>query len=376
MNFDLNKEEKSICQELNARLKDKAALWEEALGHEDPVKVKETLLAAFQEVAATGYTDLVFSHDKKGTGAMAVREELARLCPSIYFSLEAGNGLLWALVNTYGNEDQRERMAPALVSCKTLGSVAMVEEHGNVEDNPIQTQASLSGDQVILRGRKNMVINGPMAHWTAVACTLEGALAFALLSGQGRPMPAFTRVSAAGMEPWLYYTLDLTDAAVSRQQIIGPFEDTNPLAMVRRWEDEVLVAASLGIMRRSFEKARTHAKEHHCGGKPLVAYQEVGFKLAEMLTIIHTAQLLAYRAAWMVETSDREADTLIHCAKVFCAEAAESVSSHALRILGLQGYLGDHEVDKAYCQSKWVQIGGTSIERARMKIGQSVLGAY
>jgi len=117
----------------------------------------------------------------------------------------------------------------------------------------------------------------------------------------------------------------------------------------------------------------SYAKNHKSGNKPIIAYQEVGFKLAEMLTLLQTAQLLAYRAAWMAETVNRETSSLAHCAKVFCAESAEEVASQALQILGGHGYIGRNPVEEGYRNAKYLQIAGTSTEISRMKIADGVL---
>jgi alkylation response protein AidB-like acyl-CoA dehydrogenase len=100
----------------------------------------------------------------------------------------------------------------------------------------------------------------------------------------------------------------------------------------------------------------------------------VSFKLAEMLTLLQTAQLLAYRAAWMEETGDREAAVLAHCAKVFCTESAEKVASYALQIMGGQGYISGNPAEEGYREAKYLQIAGTSSEISRMKIADKVLG--
>jgi len=143
---------------------------------------------------------------------------------------------------------------------------------------------------------------------------------------------------------------------------------------VRSWEDQALTAAGLGQIKRSFDAALNYAKSHKSGGKPIIAYQEVGFKLAEMLTLFQTAQLLAYRAGWMEETGEREAPTLAYCAKVFCTESAEKVASHALQILGGQGYISGNAAEEGYRDAKYLQIAGTSSEISRMKIADKVLG--
>ncbi len=126
-------------------------------------------------------------------------------------------------------------------------------------------------------------------------------------------------------------------------------------------------------MKRSLDAALTFARGHASGNKPIIAYQEVGFKLAEMVTLFQTSQLLAYRAAWMAEAGDREAAVLAHCAKVFCTESAEEVASHALQILGGQGYIRGNPAEGGYRDAKYLQIAGTSSEISRMKIADNVL---
>jgi alkylation response protein AidB-like acyl-CoA dehydrogenase len=143
---------------------------------------------------------------------------------------------------------------------------------------------------------------------------------------------------------------------------------------VRSWEDEILTAAGLGLMRSALDSAAEYARVHKSGGKPIIAYQEIGFKLAEMLTLLQTAQLLAYRAAWMAETGDQEAELLGHCAKVFCAESAERITSASMQILGQHGYLRGHPAEEGFRNAKYLQIAGTSTEISRVKIGDSVLG--
>lgn len=114
-------------------------------------------------------------------------------------------------------------------------------------------------------------------------------------------------------------------------------------------------------MKRTFDAASKYAKSHVSGGKPIIAYQEIGFKLGEMLTLLQAAQLLAYRAAWMAESGDSEAGVLTHCAKVFCAESAEEVSSNALQILGGYGYVRGNPAEEGYRDAKYLQIAGTSL---------------
>jgi alkylation response protein AidB-like acyl-CoA dehydrogenase len=134
------------------------------------------------------------------------------------------------------------------------------------------------------------------------------------------------------------------------------------------------LGASLGLMKTAFESARAYAKSHKTGGKPIIAFQEIGFKLSEMLTLFQTSQLFAYRTAWTTEKDPKEAESLTLCAKVFCTESAEQVASEAMKILGGAGYIAGNAVEQSFRCAKYGQIAGTSTEIARVKIGDTALG--
>ncbi len=127
-------------------------------------------------------------------------------------------------------------------------------------------------------------------------------------------------------------------------------------------------------MRSSFESAKSYAKSHKTGGKPVISYQTIAFKLSEMLTLLQTSQLFAYRVAWTADAKPKEAESLTWCAKVFCTEAAEKVAGWALQILSGAGFASGNEAELAYRCTKYGQIAGTSTEIARIKIGDDVLG--
>ncbi len=374
MNFDLGEREKQIRITLHKLLDADLRDTVENLASNEAVKSRMAMLSALEKIASSGYADLVFGNKGTRVASMAVREELAFICPALYLSLECGNALLVNLLNRYGNEQQKHEILPTLKSCKAIGSVALVEEHGNIEDNPFQSSLTKDGEHYIISGKKNMVINASMADWLAVVAMMDNQPALGIVSPHAKGLDVSSRISTLGLEPSVFYEVHAHRVQVLKSNIMGPFEGTPFIRQLRMWEDEILVGASLGIMRRAYEAACSFAKSHNCGGKPVVAYQEVGFKLAEMLTVLHTAQLLGYRAAWMLDTGDREREILVHCAKVFCAEAAESIASNAVQILGGNGYIRGNRAEQAYRDAKFIQLAGTSTERSRIKIGNRLLG--
>jgi alkylation response protein AidB-like acyl-CoA dehydrogenase len=133
--------------------------------------------------------------------------------------------------------------------------------------------------------------------------------------------------------------------------------------------------ASVGLIHATITQAQSHAGAHIRDGKPVIAHQEIRFKLADMLTLFQTAQLLAFRAGWMRGHADPEADTLCRVAKVFTAEASEQVAQMGMQIMAGRGYVKGHAVERAYRDAKFAALAGTTSERARMSIAEDLLKA-
>jgi alkylation response protein AidB-like acyl-CoA dehydrogenase len=237
------------------------------------------------------------------------------------------------------------------------------------------TQAVKESGVFYITGEKHYVINGPIADWTAVAARLEGGTDTVLffINRENRGLTAGPKLATLGYRGTPMGTITLKDCPVPGDLVLGPCTGNGSLSMLRLWEGQILTAAALGQMKRVFDMASSWAKSHMSGGKPIIAYQEVAFKLAEMMTLFQTAQFLAYRAAWMDDTDHKEKGVLAHCAKVFCTESAETLASQALQILGAKGCLEGNPAETGYRDAKYLQIAGISSEIARMRIADALL---
>ncbi len=374
MNFDMGEAEKQVCGKVRELFTEDAAAeltGMEILPMEDVRRITRHWLTSLGEA---GYPMSSVKNGRNSVSLVVNQEQLAALAPALFLSVEVSIRIFGRLVARFGTEDQKNGVLPGLISGKRMGAVALSENSMNIENDALNTTGVSSTDGFRVAGSKGHVINAPIADWIAVAGKMDGqeGSAFFLMQKKSKGLFIGERLSTLGYEGVPISPIRLKDASVPATHVIHM--DSAALQTVRMWEDQVLTAASLGLMRRSFDAALEHAKTHKSGGKPIVAYQEVGFKLAEMLTLFQTAQLLAYRAAWMSESEDREADVLAHSAKVFCAESAEKISSDALQILGGKGYVRGNPVEAGYRDAKYIQIAGTSTEISRMKIGDRVLG--
>jgi alkylation response protein AidB-like acyl-CoA dehydrogenase len=370
MNFDFSFAEQALFKDIQDRMKEFAK--EKNLETRDISRIKDALAI----LGKTPYLKLGLDTPEGfgGVSLMGAMETLATLSPSLYLSVEMSTRLFGGIVATWGNDKQKARWLAPLMKGQFLGAVAICEDSLNVDNDPLKTTGIQDGDFLSITGDKTYVINGPVADWFAVAGLMNGRLSLFIIENGADGLSTGKPFSTLGYEGSAISRISFRDCRISMDQLIGPFEDRSVLDTLRLWENQILLGASLGLMKTSFESARDYAKTHRSGGKPIIAYQEVAFKLSEMLTLQQTSQLFAYRTAWTLETNPKEAESLMWCAKVFCTEATEKVSGYSLQILAGAGFISGNPSEIAYRCAKYGQIAGTSTEISRVKIGDAALG--
>jgi len=376
MDFDFSEREQKFYRKMTQALSGHEA--PEKLGTDSKGAIPEWVSRFQQILAEVGYLKLGFKLPGQADGdslhLLAGQEILAAFSQSLFLLVEMSVRMFGSIIQLWGTPEQQAHLLPDLRSGTVLGAVALSEDAMNVSNDPLKTAGIENGNSIQVSGKKNYVVNAPWADWIAVVGCMHDRSAIFLVekNTQGLQIDApqktmgYRAAAIAGMQ------LDACDIPADR--IMIPPENTDVLALLRQWENYILIGASLGMMKAAFSSAKDFANSHYTGGKPIIAYQEVAFKLAEMLALYQTSQLLAYRVAWTADKQVKERDGLMLCAKVFCAESAEKVASMALQILSGQGYQHGNPAADAYACAKYTQIAGTSMEIARVMIGDMALG--
>lgn len=322
----------------------------------------------------TGYMDAGLKTGTPLTAAtMAAMEAVAGALPKLFIPFEMSNRVFGRLVEKYGKDVQKQEILAALQAGSLVGAVAMSETAMNVVNDPLTTKGVKGPDKFTVNGEKGFVIGAETADMLAVVGGLDDGLGVFLIERTAPGVNVTKADVVSEYAPLHIGSVKLENCGVPESRVLGPVDVNRLLADLRLWENQVLIAAAVGIMGAALFAATAFAKGHRSGGKPVIAYQEVGFKLAEMLTLTQTAQLMAYKAAWLAETGDRETAVFTDCTKVFCSESAEETAGSALRVMSAAGLKPDNYADIAYRYAKFIQIAGTSTEIARVGIGDAVL---
>lgn len=381
MNFDWTEQEQKLRDDLAALFDDdtRAGLADLETARAD--EIRETVLGVLGRMAKAGYLSVATGEAglAEAVRLVAGQEVVADASGALFLAAEASTRLFAGLVADHGNDAVKTALLGPVQAGSLLGAVGLAD--GASEDgDKVGVKATREGAKILLSGRKSFVTNGPIADWVAVSADLDGSTVVGLVRTDSAGLVRGPRLDTLGFRGLAVCAIELEACELDADHVLGL--DGAPdggldLEPLRRLEDLILCVASVGLMHRAFEAAKGHANAHQRGGKPLMGYQEIRFKLAEMLTLHQTSQLYAYRAAWLLADTDGpdafDAAAVVRSAKVFTAEAAEQVAAAAAQILAGQGFVTGNPVEQAYRDAKYFGLAGTTTEVARMAIADEML---
>jgi alkylation response protein AidB-like acyl-CoA dehydrogenase len=356
------------------KIKPKVMEWDEAQTF--PMEI-------FKELGELGFMGIIFPEEYGGAGLgyvefVIIIEELGIVDPSISLSVAAHNGLCTNHIYRFGNEEQKKKYLPDLVSGRKIGAWGLTESSSGSDAAAMKSIAEKKGNKYILNGSKTFITHGGSGE-TAVVTAItnkeagkKGISAFILEKG----MPGFIagkKENKLGMRASETVQLTFENCEVPEENLLGEEGMGFINAMQILEGGRISIAAvSLGVAQGCLNASLKYSQERVQFGKPLSAFQATQFKLAEMKTNIEAARLLTMRAAKMKDDglpNIREAAM----AKLFASEIAEKASSEAVQIYGGYGYVKDYPVEKYYRDVKLLTIGEGTSEIQRIVIARDLL---
>jgi acyl-CoA dehydrogenase len=137
-------------------------------------------------------------------------------------------------------------------------------------------------------------------------------------------------------------------------------------------EIRIMTAAlSVGIARAAYDAALAYARQRQAFGHAIVEHQAIGFKLADMLTSLHTATVMTYRAASLLDAGGpvgREAAMV----KLLASETAVRITDEAARIFASYGLANEFPVQRYFRDARFLLPGGGTSEILRLVIGREL----
>ena len=315
------------------------------------------------------------------TYAMCV-EELSKVCGTTGVIVSAHTSLCCDPIATFGTEEQKQKYLVPLCKGEKLGAFGLTEPGAGTDAQGQQTKAVLDGDEWVLNGTKCFITNGKEADVyiiIAVTGTVEKRgrqmkEISAFIVEKGTPGFTFgTKEKKMGIHASSTYELVFTDCRIPKENLLGAKGQGFKIAMHTLDGGRIGIASqALGIAEGALERTVQYVKERKQFGKPIGAFQNTQFQLADMATKVKAAQLLVYRAAKAKETQ-KSYGVEAAMAKLYAAEVAMEVTTKAVQLHGGYGYMKEYDVERMMRDAKITEIYEGTSEVQRMVISADLL---
>jgi short/branched chain acyl-CoA dehydrogenase len=382
MDFSLSQETlalKRMCRDLVARhVLEQAAGWSER--HESPTDVYRTM-------GEVGLMGMLVEEQYGGAGAtyvdyVAAMEEIGAGDQSLAAGWNAHSTIATLPLARFGTDAQKERWLRPLAEGRALGAFALTEPTAGSDAAAIRTRARKVDGGWVLDGTKMFISNAGTSM--SLGASVLAVTREATENSPRRYAVFFVPEGTPGygkgqrLDKLGWAALDTRELVFERcfvpdDHLIG--DEGGGLRQFLSVLDpgRISVAAlGLSLAQAALDMAVTHARQRHQFGRPLVEFQAVAHKLADMATEVEAARALVYRAAWLADAGESFGQAAA-MAKLYSSEVATRVASESLQIHGGYGYMRESRISRFYSDAKILEIGEGTSEIQRNVIARTLV---
>ena len=337
-----------------------------------------------EKMAKYGLLGVPFPTEYGGAGGDHISyaitvEELSRVCASTGVICSAHTSLCcWPIFN-WGNEEQKRKYLPDLLSGKKLGAFGLTEPNAGTDASGQQTRAEDMGDHWLINGSKVFITNGGYADVFVVMAMTDkskgnhGISAFIVEKGDegfsiGKTEDKMGICASSTTE------LVFQNCKIPKDRLLADVGQGFKVAMSTLDGGRIGIASqALGIAQGALDVTVEYMKARKQFGMKLSQMEALRFTVAELATQIEAARLLVYKAADMKDKHLAYGPNAA-MAKLFAAETAMHVTTKCVQLHGGYGYTKDYPVERMMRDAKITEIYEGTSEVQKMVIAASVLG--
>ncbi|HJO97796.1 MAG TPA: acyl-CoA dehydrogenase family protein [Rhodospirillales bacterium] len=379
MDFNLNEDQRRL-QDTARRFArtELAAVAEEAEATDEPLSGEWR-----RRYADMGFLGINVAADLGGLGlgnleALIVLEEFARVSSAVAFPIfESSVGPVRAIEH-FAAPELKRRVIPRVCAGEIVVAVAMSEPEAGTALTDLRTTGVIEGGDIVLNGTKRWCSGGGYADGYVVYCRLSEALGAkgigAVYVERDRPGVSFgKRERLMGFRGIPSADVVFQDARVPAENLIVPAGGFRKLMEAFDLERCGNAVMALGQAAGALEDVLAYVQERHQFGKPIVEFQAVQLKLAEMAMRVEAARLLIWRAAAGTESGlPSVLDSSL--AKCFANEIAREVTGAAVQLMGGYGYSKEYVMERRLRDAWGWGIAGGTIDIQKINIAAALVG--
>ena len=304
-------------------------------------------------------------------------EEISRANAAIGMSYGAHSNLCINQIYRWGNEQQKNKYLPKLISGEHIGSLAMSEPSAGSDVVSMKLKAEKRNDYYLLNGSKMWITNGPDADTlvvyakTDVTAGPKGITAF-LIEKDMKGFSTGKKLDKLGMRGSNTSELIFENCEVPYENVLGEEgKGVNVLMSGLDYERVVLAAGPVGIMAGAMDVVVPYIHEREQFGKPIGTFQLMQGKIADMYTTMNACRSYVYAVAKACDEGQTTRKDSAGCI-LYAAEKATQIALDAIQCLGGNGYINDYPTGRLLRDAKLYEIGAGTSEIRRMLIGREL----
>ena len=334
----------------------------------------------WRKFGAMGLLGITVEEDDGGAGMgylehVIAMEEISRASASVGLSYGAHSNLCVNQIRRNGNESQKQKYLPGLLSGECPGALAMSETGAGSDVVAMKLRAEKKGDRYLFNGSKMWITNGPDARTLVVYAKTEtggrGITAFIVEKGF-KGFSTAQKLDKLGMRGSNTCELVFEDCEVPEENVLGKVnEGVKVLMSGLDYERVVLAGGPLGIMGACMDVVMPYIHERKQFDKPIGEFQLMQGKIADMYATMNACRAYVYavaRACDRGETTRKDAAGAI----LYAAEKATWLALEAIQALGGNGYINEFPTGRLLRDAKLYEIGAGTSEIRRMLIGREL----
>ena len=294
----------------------------------------------------------------------------------IGFYINLHSNLVAPYIAKLGNEDQKGRFMPGIVSGETILAVAMTEPSTGSDLAGMTTRAVEDGEAWVLNGAKTYISNGILADLIVVAARTDPVRPHGMsLFLVERGMPGFERgrkLAKMGLKSQDTAELFFNDVRVPQANLLG--EAGQGFKYLARFLAQERLVAAIGFMataQTAFDLTLDYVKERRAFGKPIGAFQNTRFKMAELRSELDMAQTYVDQLVLLLNAGTLTAEDA-SSAKLVASELEAKVMDACVQLHGGAGYMDEYRISRMFTDARISRIFAGTSEIMKEIIGRSL----
>jgi alkylation response protein AidB-like acyl-CoA dehydrogenase len=292
------------------------------------------------------------------------------------FYINLHSNLVAPYIAKLGNDEQKDRLMPGIVSGEKILAVAMTEPSTGSDLAGMRTSAVDKGDHWLLNGAKTYISNGILSDVVIVAARTDPNSRHGLsLFIVERGMEGFERgakLAKMGLHAQDTAELFFNDVRIPKENMLGdPGQGFRYLAQFLAQERLVAAIGFMATAQTAFDLTLEYVKERRAFGKPIGAFQNTRFKMASMRAELDALQTYVDQSVLLLNAGELTAEDA-SAAKLLSSELEARVMDECVQFHGGAGYMSEYRISRMYTDARISRIFAGTSEIMREIIGRSL----